>query len=59
MKKRDLEMEIEKPSQIAPHYYFIRGLGKFDNMKDLRTCLGVSRQAIRMLLRVGIIQKID
>lgn len=59
MKKRDMEMEIEETSQITPHYYLIKGLGKFDNMKDLRTCLGVSRQAIRLLLKAGVIQKIN
>ena len=49
----------ENLSTIQPHYYLIKGLGKFDNMKDLRMTLKVSRQAIRMLMRVGIIKKIN
>jgi len=52
--------ELEEQSiEIPPHYYYIKGLGKFDNMKDLRMTLRVSRQAIRMLMRAGIIIKIN
>ena len=52
--------KLEKQSiEIPQHYYYIKGLGKFDNMKDLRMTLKVSRQAIRMLMRAGIIIKIN
>ena len=54
--RKELE---EQSNDIPPHYYYIKGLGKFDNMKDLRMTLRVSRQAIRMLMRVGIIIKIN
>ena len=59
MQRIETTKEIKIPSQIKPHHYIIKGLGKFDNMKELRAALGVSRNAIRLLLRVGIIQKID
>ena len=52
--------KLEKQSiEIPQHYYFIKGLGKFDNMKDLRMKLKVSRQAIRMLMEAGVIIKIN
>ena len=44
--------------EISPHHYLIKGLGKFQNMKELRLALGVSREAIRMLMQVGVIIKI-
>ena len=44
--------------EISPHHYLIKGLGKFQNMKELRIALGVSREAIRMLMQVGVIIKI-
>lgn len=49
----------KKTVEISPHYYLINGLGKFDNMKDLRMTLRVSRNAIRMLIHVGVIKKIE
>jgi len=49
----------KKTIEISPHYYLINGLGKFDNMKELRMTLGVSRNAIRMLIQAGIIKKIE
>ena len=54
-----MKTEQTKTNQITPHYYYIHGLGKFDNMKDLRMTLKVSRQAIRMLMRVGIIKRVN
>ena len=54
-----MELKKELSAKIQPHYYFINGLGKFDNMKDLRMTLKVSRQAIRMLMRVGIIKRVN
>ena len=55
----DREKLKEQSEQIKPHYYYIKGLGKFDNMKDLRMTLKVSRQAIRMLMEAGVIIKIN
>jgi len=52
-------MNDNKTVEISPHYYLINGIGKFDNMKELRMTLGVSRNAIRMLMKVGIIKKIE
>ncbi len=53
------EKKLEEQSlAIKSHYYLIRGLGTFDNMKDLRMTLKVSRQAIRMLMEAGVIKKI-
>ena len=49
---------INEKVEISPHYYLIKGLGKFQNMKELRLALGVSREAIRMLMHVGLIKKI-
>lgn len=57
MKIGKMNAEIKQTNQIRQHYYYVHGLGKFENMKDLRTTLKVSRQAIRMLMRVGLIQK--
>jgi hypothetical protein len=54
-----MELEKELSAEIQPHYYLINGLGKFDNMKDLRMTLKVSRQAIRMLMRVGVIKRVN
>lgn len=53
-----MKLEQEQLTKNKPHYYLIKGLGKFDNMKELRMILKVSRQAIRMLMRVGVIKKI-
>jgi len=50
---------IEQSNQIKPHYYLIKGLGTFSNMKDLRLTLKVSRRAIRMLMEAGVIIKIN
>ena len=53
------EEKLEEQSiAIKQHYYLIEGLGTFDNMKDLRMTLKVSRQAIRMLMEAGVIKKI-
>lgn len=54
-----MNIEDKQSVKIKSHYYYIQGLGVFDNMKELRTTLKVSRQAIRMLMRVGIIKKIN
>ena len=55
----EMRIEEDQSIKIQPHYYLINGLGKFDNMKDLRSTLKVSRQAIRMLMRVGIIKRVN
>ena len=54
-----MKTDQTQTNQITPHYYYIQGLGIFDNMKELRTTLKVSRQAIRMLMRVGVIKRIN
>ncbi len=52
------EKKLEEQSiDIKPHYYLIRGIGTFNNMKDLRMTLKVSRQAIRMLMEAGVNKK--
>lgn len=48
----------QRSSQIVNHYYILKGVGRFDNMKDLRTFIGVSRHAIRKLMEAGVIEKI-
>lgn len=60
MKKMNDEMEIrEQSTKIHTHHYLIKGLGTFENMKDLRLTLRVSLEAVRMLMRVGVIKKIN
>lgn len=54
-----MKLEQTQLTKNQAHYYLIKGLGKFENMKELRTTLKVSRQAIRMLMRVGIIKKMS
>lgn len=54
-----MKAEQTQTIQITPHYYYIQGLGKFENMKELRLNLRISRQAIRMLMRVGIIKRVN
>ena len=50
--------ERPKSSHVANHYYILEGIGRFENMKDLRMFLGVSREAIRKLMHRKVIKKI-
>jgi len=59
MTKREMQRESQQSSQIAHHYYILEGIGRFENMKDLRMFLGVSRQAIRKLMQAGVIKKMN
>ena len=52
-----MKRERQQSSQIAHHYYILEGVGRFENMKDLRGFLGVSRAAIRKLMHAGVIKK--
>jgi ribosomal protein S25 len=58
MARDRVKRERQQTSQIAPHFYILKGIGRFENMKDLRSFLGVSRQAIRKLMQAGVIKKI-
>lgn len=59
MTMEEMKRESQQSSQIAPHFYILEGIGKFENMKDLRSFLGVSRQAIRRLMHCGVIKRIN
>lgn len=52
-------MKKERPqsSKVAGHYYILEDIGRFENMKDLRMFLGVSREAIRKLMHRKVIKK--
>jgi hypothetical protein len=52
-----MKRERQQSSQIVPHFYILEGIGRFENMKDLRSFLGVSRLAIRNLMDRGVIKK--
>ena len=54
-----MKKERQQSSQIAGHFYILEGIGRFDNMKDLRMFLGVSREAIRRLMHRGVIKRIN
>lgn len=54
----DIKRSSRRTSQKTPHYYRLEGVGIYENMKDLRSFLGISRQAIRLLMRAGVVKKI-
>lgn len=53
-----MKKERQRSSQITDHFYILEGIGRFENMKDLRMFLAVSREAIRKLMHRGVIKKI-
>lgn len=49
---------MEKRDEVQEHYYYLHGVGKFDNMKKVARFLNMSRNAIKQLRRVGVLEMI-
>ena len=49
---------MEKRNEVPEHYYYLHGVGKFDNMKKAARFLNMSRSAIKRLRELGVLEMI-
>lgn len=49
---------MENRSEVPEHYYYLHGVGKFDNMKKVARFLNMSRSAIKRLRILGVLEMI-